>query len=69
MDILFKIVVPREEFIKIESMADFIRIMEESLGPIIDIENTGKYEILFVEKIDNDFSYIVHSRDRTSFDL
>lgn len=41
MDLLFNIVVPREQFVRIECMDDLVRVVEQHFKPILDIEQTG----------------------------
>ena len=69
MDILFNMVVSKKEFSTIESIADFVDVVERNLKPIVDIEGSSLIEILFVEKVDSEFSFIIHSKDKSSLDL
>ena len=69
MDILFNMVVSKTEFNKIESLNDFIEVLEKNLMYIVDIEETHDIDIIWVEKVDEGSSFVIHSKDKHSFNI
>lgn len=68
-DILFNMIISQREFRAVENMSDFVDLVDQKLMRIMDIDQTGMVEILFIEKIDNEWSFIIHSKNKGSLDL
>ena len=47
-EILFNLLISKQDFSLIENLNDFIELLEGNLGKIVDIDS--KFEILFVEQ-------------------
>ena len=62
-------VISKKEFEAVENMSDFVELIETKLKKIVDIDETNTVEILFVEKIDKQWKFIVHSKEKCSLDL
>ena len=62
-------VISKKEWEAVENMSDFVELIETKLRKVVDIDETNKVEILFVEKIDKQWKFIVHSKDKCSLDL
>jgi len=43
---------------------DFIELVEKKFMRIIDVNKTNKIEIIFIEKIDSKWNFIVHSKNK-----
>ena len=48
---------------------DFIELVEKKFMRIIDVEKTNKIQIIFVEKIDSKWNFIVHSKNKCFLDI
>lgn len=57
------------EFRAVESMSDFVDLLNQKFLRIMDIRQTGLVEILFVEKMDVEWGFVIHSKDKSSLDL
>ena len=53
----------------VENMSDFVELVEINFKKIVDIDETNLVEILFVEQIDKQLNFIIHSKDKCSLDL
>jgi hypothetical protein len=69
MDILFNLVIPKKDLQNIESMSDFVEMIEIKFKRIVETYECNNFEILFIEKIDNDYSFVLHSKDKSQMDL
>ena len=50
-------------------MQDFIELVEKKFMKIIDVNKTNKIEIVFIEKIDSKWNFIVHSKNKCIVDI
>jgi hypothetical protein len=48
---------------------DFIELVEKKFMRIIDVNKTNKIEIIFIEKIDTKWNFIVHSKNKCIIDI
>lgn len=62
-------VISKKEFEAVENMSDFVELVEINFKKMVDIDETNLVEILFVEKIDKQWNFIIHSKDKCSLDL
>jgi hypothetical protein len=68
-DILFNMIIRQIEFRAVDNMSDFEDLVDHVLMKIMDIDKTGMVEFLFIEKIDNEWSFIICSKNKVSLDL
>jgi hypothetical protein len=70
MDILFNLIIPKQDFAQIECMNDFVELVQSNIIKIIDIHPKKKlFEILFIEKALDSESLLIHCKDKCSLDL
>ena len=84
IDILFNLLIPKKQFACIENINDFTELVQNNFMKIIDIDGTLKpakvkkraspknehaFEILFVEKVEETRSLLIHSKDKCSLDM
>ena len=69
MDIFLNMVVSKTEFNNIESLNDFIQVLEKNLIYIVDIEETHDIDIIWVEKVDEGSSFVIYFMDKHSFNI
>jgi hypothetical protein len=69
------LLIPKKQFAGIENINDFTELVQSSFMKVIDIEKKKKgkhehgFEILFVEKVEETQSLLIHSKDKCSLDL
>lgn len=69
VDILFNMVVNRRDFARVENISDFVDLVESKFKRVVDIDQKDSVQILFVEKIDSQFNFIIHTKEKSIFDL
>lgn len=50
-------------------MDDFVQLIDSKFKSVMDIHETGMIEIMFIEKIDSQQNFIIHSKDKYGMDL
>mmetsp|Transcript_21834 Transcript_21834/g.33801 ORF Transcript_21834/g.33801 Transcript_21834/m.33801 type:complete len:206 (-) Transcript_21834:1472-2089(-) len=62
-------VVPKKEFSTIESISDLVEVIERNFKKVVDPEDSDLVDIIFLERVAAGEGFIIHSRDKSSFDL
>jgi hypothetical protein len=70
MEILFNLIIPKQDFAQIECMNDFIELVQANLCKIVDLVPKKKpFEVLFIERVDDSENLLIHGKDKCSLDL
>lgn len=62
-------IISQKEFRAVENMSDFVELVDQKFMRIMDIDQTCMVEILFIEKIDDEWGFIIHSKNKGLLDL
>lgn len=71
VDMLFDLFIPKHEFSMVENINDFVNLIANNFIRIIDLDRKAgaRFEIMFIERVEETKSLLVHAKDKCSLDL